>query len=85
MTVRLIAQMLVFVVFGFVPILFPVQQLPAWLGALNWWFPFRHMAVMVRAGLTEGLVNDVAVAYVVVSVWAVVCAVLAAMALGRRG
>ena len=84
MTVRLVAQMLVFLVMGFVPILFPVSQLPGWLGALNWWFPFRHMAVIVRAGLTNGLVGDVAVSYLVVSVWAVVCAALAALALGRR-
>lgn len=84
MTVRLITQMLVFLVMGFVPILFPVGQLPGWLGALNWWFPFRHMAVIVRAGLTHGLVGDVAVSYLIVSVWAVVCAALAALALGRR-
>jgi ABC-2 type transport system permease protein len=85
MTVRLIAQLLVFLIMGFVPILFPLRQLPAWLGALNWWFPFRHMAVIVRAGLTDGLVGDVAVSYAVVSVWAVGCAVLAVRALGRRG
>jgi ABC-2 type transport system permease protein len=84
MTVRMLTQLLVFAVMGFVPILFPVERLPGWLGALNWWFPFRHMAVIVRAGLTEGLVGDVAVSYAVVSVWAVGCAVLAAMALGRR-
>jgi ABC-2 type transport system permease protein len=84
MAVRLVAQMLVFLILGFVPILFPVERLPGWLGALNWWLPFRHMAVIVRAGLTEGLVDDVAVSYAIVAAWAVACAVLAAQALGRR-
>lgn len=84
MKVRLVAQMLVFIVFGFVPILFPVEQLPGWLGALNWWFPFEHMAVIVRGSLTQGLVGSVGVSYLMVSVWAVGCAALAALALGRR-
>ncbi len=84
MTVRLITQLLVFIAMGFAPILVPVAQMPAWLGALNWWFPLRHMAVIVRAGLTHGLVGDVAVSYLIVSSWAVVCAALAALALGRR-
>lgn len=84
MTVRLITQLLVFAVMGFVPVLFPVERLPGWLGALNWWFPFRHMAVIVRAGLTDGLVGGVATSYLIVSAWAVACAALAALALGRR-
>ena len=84
MTVRLLTQLLVFLVMGFVPILFPVTQMPGWLGALNRWFPFEHMAVIVRASLTQGLVGDVAVSYLIVSSWAVVCAGLAALALGRR-
>jgi ABC-2 type transport system permease protein len=84
MTVRLVTQLLVFVTFGFVPIMFPVERLPGWLGATNWWFPFRHMAVIVRAGLTDGLVTGVASSYAVVLVWGVVAAALAAFALGRR-
>jgi ABC-2 type transport system permease protein len=84
MQIRLVAQLLVFIVFGFTPIVYPVQQMPGWLGALNWWFPFRHMAVIVRAGLTRGLVDGVAVSWVIVGVWGLACAGIAALALGRR-
>ena len=84
MATRLITQLLVFVVFGFAPILFPLSQMPRWLGALNWWFPFRHMAIVTRAALTPGPHPAVLSAYLVLSVWAVVCAGLAGRALGRR-
>ena len=51
---------------------------------LNWWFPFRHMAVVTRAALDPGAHPAVLSAYVVLGVWAVVCAGLAGRALGRR-
>jgi ABC-2 type transport system permease protein len=84
MATRLITQLLVFVVFGFAPILFPLSQMPRWLGALNWWFPFRHMAIVTRAALTAGPHPAVLSAYMVLGVWAVACAGLAGRALGRR-
>lgn len=84
MATRLITQLLVFVVFGFAPILFPINQMPRWLGALNWWFPFRHMAVVTRAALTPGPYPAVGTSYIVLVVWAAACACLAARALGRR-
>lgn len=84
MATRMITQMLVFVVFGFSPVLFPIAQMPHWLGVLNWWFPFRHMGVVVRAGLTRGPYSGVESSYVVLGIWSVVCAALAGRALGRR-
>ncbi len=84
MATRLITQLLVFVVFGFAPVMFPLSQMPRWLGAVNWWLPFRHMAVVTRSALTPGVHTAVMSAYVVLGVWAVVCAALAGRALGRR-
>jgi ABC-2 type transport system permease protein len=84
MATRLITQLLVFAIFGFAPILFPVSQMPRWLGTVNWWLPFRHMAVVTRAALTPGGHPGLLSAYVVLAVWSVVCAVLAGRALGRR-
>jgi len=84
MATRLITQLLVFVVFGFAPVLFPVSQMPRWLGTLNWWLPFRHMAVVTRAALTPGGHAAVISAYIVLAVWTIVCAALAGRALGRR-
>ncbi|MGO8686833.1 MAG: ABC transporter permease [Candidatus Dormibacteria bacterium] len=84
MVTQLISQMLVFIIFGFVPILYPASQMPAWLNDLNWWFPFRHMAVVIRAGLTSSGGTAVPTAYAVIGVWTVIAAGLAGWALGRR-
>lgn len=84
MVARLTTQLLVFVIFGFCPILFPISQLPRWLAALNWWFPFRHMAVIVRASLTDGPHPGLLAAYPVVGAWALASAALAGRALSRR-
>jgi ABC-2 type transport system permease protein len=84
MATQMISQMLVFVVFGFAPVLFPLSQMPGWLATLNWWFPFRHMAVMMRAALTSTSGPAVSTAYVVVGVWVIASAAVAAWVLGRR-
>jgi ABC-2 type transport system permease protein len=84
MATQLITQMLVFAIFGFAPILFPLSQMPAWLADLNWWFPFRHMAVVMRAALTSTPDAAVGTGYLVLGVWAAVCGGLAGHALGRR-
>jgi len=85
MVTQLVTQLLVFVVFGFSAILFPAGQLPAWLASLNWWFPFEHMAVIVRAGLTAGLATGIASSYLIVAGWGIAGAAASAWALGRRG
>jgi ABC-2 type transport system permease protein len=85
MTTRLITQVLIFAIFGYVPILYPAAQLPGWLVAVNYWLPFGHMAVIVRAGLTTGLVTGVAAAYAIVAAWGALGVALSAWALGRRG
>jgi ABC-2 type transport system permease protein len=84
MATALITQALVFVVFGFAPVLYPVAQMPRWLSALNWWFPFRHMAVVTRAALTSLPRPGLGTSYAVLGVWSVVCAGLAGRALGKR-
>lgn len=84
MVTRLVTQVLVFAMFAFTPILFPVEQMPAWLGAVNSALPLRHMADMVRASLTDLPFENLATSYAVVGAWGLVCAVLAVRALGRR-
>lgn len=85
MATILITQVLAFAVFGFTPVVFPISQMPRWLGTLNWWLPFRHMAVVMRAALTTGSHPGVAAAYAMLAAWSLVCAGLALRALGRRG
>jgi len=84
MATAMVAQVLVFVVFGFAPILFPITQMPRWLGTLNWWFPFRHMAVVTRAALMAGPHPGLTTSYAILGAWSVACAALAGRALGRR-
>jgi ABC-2 type transport system permease protein len=84
MTTRLITQLLVFVIFGYAPILFPPWQMPGWLATTNAWLPFRPMATIVRGGLTDGMVGSVAGPYLVVATWGVVAAAASAWSLGRR-
>jgi ABC-2 type transport system permease protein len=82
--IAMVTQAIVFVVFGFAPIIFPMAQMPRWLATVNWWFPFRHMAVATRAGLTPGSHAGLFTSYSVLVVWSITCALLAGRALGRR-
>lgn len=84
MVTRSITQLIVFGIFGATPMLFPIEQMPAWLGSLNWWLPFRHMADVIRASLTDLPYPDLATSYAVLIVWAAVAGTLAVRALGRR-
>lgn len=84
MVTRLVTQFLVFAMFGFTPILFPVSQMPAWLATVNSWLPLKHMADLVRAALTDLPYENLAASYAVVGAWALGCAFLAVRALGRR-
>lgn len=85
MATILMTQIIAFGAFGFTPIVFPISQMPRWLGALNWWLPFRHMGVVMRAAMTSGAHPGLADAYGMLAVWSMLCAGLALRALGRRG
>lgn len=82
--VSMATQVLIFVVFGFSPILFPGRNLPGWIDSVHQWLPVASMADIVRASLTTGLVTDVGRAYVVVVTWLGLCAAIAAVVLTRR-
>ncbi len=84
MVVTLATQVMGFVIFGFSPILFPAANLPAWLATTHEWLPFSSMAVAVRGGLTEGLVDEVPRAYAVLAAWCAAGLVITAAAIGRR-
>jgi ABC-2 type transport system permease protein len=81
---QLLTQVLIFAILGFSPINYPPENLPGWLATAHEYLPFLPMATVVRGGLTEGLVADVARSYVVLGVWAVVALGVVAAALGRR-
>jgi ABC-2 type transport system permease protein len=82
--INLISQMMIFVILGFSPINFPIENLPGWLGAIHDWLPFHHMAQVIRGGLTEGVVSDMARSYLVLGLWSAVATIATAAVLGRR-
>jgi ABC-2 type transport system permease protein len=85
MITQLITTLIIFVILGFAPINFPPENLPGWLADLNQFLPFTHMAAVIRGGLTEGLVDDTPLSYLVLGVYAVVSVIVAAWVVGRRG
>lgn len=81
---QLLSQVLAFGVLGFTPITFPLENLPSWLANVHQALPFYHMGVVVRAGLTDGLVSNVSRSYLILSAWTLVAGLVTALVLGRR-
>jgi len=84
LVMNLIANALMFVVLLFSPIVFPASQLPGWLDWVQRVLPFYNMAVVVRAGLTSGVVSNVATSFLVLVAWAVAGFATTAWVVGRR-
>lgn len=81
---QILSQLLIFVIFGFAPISYPIENLPDWLARLNEYLPFYPMAEVVRGALTDGLALDVGRSYLVLSLWCAASAMLAGLVLRRR-
>lgn len=81
---NLITNVLVFVVLLFSPISFPLSQFPTWLADVHQVLPFYHMAVVIRASLSDGLVTDVGTSYLVLAAWTLMGWLAAAWVVGRR-
>lgn len=82
--ITLISQIAIFSLTGFSPVNFPKEQLPAWLGTLNEGLPLMHMAGVMRAGLTEGIVTGLTRSYVVLALWAAAATAVTVWVLRRR-
>jgi ABC-2 type transport system permease protein len=81
---QLITQLMIFVIFGFSPISYPIENLPDWLATANQYLPFYAMANVVRDSLTNGIVTDVGRSYFILALWATASAGVAAAVLRRR-
>jgi len=81
---NVVTNALMFVVLMFSPIVFPASQLPDWLYAVHRVLPFYAMAVVIRAGLTQGIVNHVATSFCVLGAWTVAGCAATAWVVGRR-
>jgi ABC-2 type transport system permease protein len=81
---NVITNLLIFVVLMFSPIAFPIENFPGWLAALHRVLPFWHMANVIRAALTDGLVESVWRSYLVIGAWTAGTWLLAAWAIRQR-
>ena len=84
MLINLTTQVTIFALTGFSPVNFPKEQLPGWLAALNEGLPLLHMANVMRAGLTEGIVAGLGRSYVILGLWAVAATMVTGFVLRRR-
>ncbi len=83
--VNFITNMVVFFVLLFSPIVVPIGQFPDWLASLHRVLPFYHMAVVIRDGLSSGLVTEVGISYLVLAAWTAGGWIATAWVVGRRG
>ena len=64
--------------------MYPASHLPGWLFAIHRVLPFYNMAVVIRAGLTTGLVTGLGQSFLVLLAWTVAGVALTAWVAGRR-
>lgn len=81
---NLIVNMIIFLVLLFSPVAFPISNFPDWFASVHRVLPFFHMANIIRGGLTEGIVTDLPLSYLVVGLWMFGSWALVAWVVGRR-
>lgn len=69
--VNLITNFIIFCLFLFSPINFPVERLPGWLANVHRFLPVKYAADAVRGTLVKGYAQDLGVAIAVLAVWCV--------------
>jgi len=82
---NLIANLVIFLVLLFSPIVVSIDQFPSWWGAVHRVLPFWHMSVVIRGGLTRGLLDtSVVTSYAILALWTIGAWTLASWVVGRR-
>jgi ABC-2 type transport system permease protein len=82
---NLIANLIIFLVLLFSPIVVAIEQFPGWWAAIHRVLPFWHMSVVIRGGLTHGIMTaPVLTSYVALGLWALGAWLLAGWVVGRR-
>ena len=81
---NVIVNALIFVVLLFSPVVYPITQLPRWLADVHRVLPIYHLAEILRASVTSGLVHDTAPSYAVLAGWTVAAWAVTIWIIGRR-
>ncbi len=82
--ISLTTQLLVFALFLFSPINYPLERLPNWLQSVHTILPLTYMADLVRSSLTAYEITSPAKALLIVSTWMLVSFVSVSVVLQRR-
>ena len=84
--ISLVTNVVMFLVLLFSPIVVAIEQFPDWWAAAHRVLPFWHMSVVIRAGLTDGMVSSsVSASYCALVAWGISSWLIAALVVGRRG
>jgi len=67
--VPVITNVIIFCLFLFSPINFPVERLPVWLAQLHRFLPLKYAADAIRGTLTQGYSDGLGLAFVVLGAW----------------
>jgi ABC-2 type transport system permease protein len=83
--ISLITNVVMFAVLLFSPIVVAIDQFPEWWAAVHRILPFWHMSVLIRAGLSDGLVTSpLTASYGALVAWTAGSWLVAASVVGRR-
>lgn len=82
---NLLSQVLIFALFMFSPVNFPIERLPAALAKAHRVLPVKYMADLVRGTLTDLVPGGTGLAFAVVLVWCVAGVALTSSVVNRRG
>lgn len=85
MLTGILTNVIIFSLFLFSPVNFPIDRLPGWLRSVHEVLPVAHMADLVRGTSTTGLVDDVGRAAVIVGAWCVAGTAALFVVFTRRG
>ena len=82
---NLITNMVIFLVLLFSPIVVPIEQFPDWWASVQRALPFWHMSVVIRGGLTDGLLaSSVGTSYLVLIAWTTAAWIAVGTVVARR-
>ncbi len=70
--VPVITNVIIFCLFLFSPINFPVERLPAWLAELHRFLPVKYAADVIRGTLAAGYADGIGLGFAVLGAWCVV-------------
>jgi ABC-2 type transport system permease protein len=83
--VGVLTNLIIFSLFLFSPVNFPIERLPGWLETIHRFLPVKYAADAVRGALVPGYSDGLGLALAVLSVWCLVGLVINYRVATRRG